>query len=134
MTYPPKAGAPYPSYVSKLDADGNEVAGIRAPELGAPLATFMGWNPRHAENGAPSDIMLMMGSTLPFARTREERERSGDPRLSVVERYPSKAAYLERVREATRTLIAARHALLEDLEVIVDRASQRWDWVQSLTS
>ena len=69
-----------------------------------------------------------------FARTREERERSGDPRLSVVERYPSKAAYLERVREATRTLIAARHALLEDLEVIVDRASQRWDWVQSLTS
>ena len=134
VIYPPETGAPYPSYVSKLDADGNEVAGIRAPELRAPLATFMGWNSRHAENGAPGDIMLMMGSTLPFARTREERERSGDPRLSVVERYPSKAAYLERVREATRTLIAARHALLEDLEVIVDRASQRWDWVQSLTS
>ena len=134
VIYPPETGAPYPSYVSKLGADGNEVAGIRAPELRAPLATFIGWNPRHAENGVPGDIMLMMGSTLPFARTREERERSGDPRPSVAERYPSKAAYLERVREATRTLIAARHVLLEDLEAIVDRASKRWDWVQSLTS
>ncbi|RPI43483.1 MAG: hypothetical protein EHM59_15305 [Betaproteobacteria bacterium] len=131
--YPPRVGAPYPSYVSKLDADGNEVAGIRAPELGAPLATFKGWNPRHPENGAPGDIMLMMGSTLPFARTREERRRSGDPRPSVEERYPSKSAYLERVREVTRTLIAARHMLAEDLEAIVERAGQRWDWVQSLT-
>jgi hypothetical protein len=92
----------------------------------------MGWNPRHDDQGAPGDIMLMTGSTLPFARTREERERSGDPRPSVAERYPSKAAYLERVRDATRALIAARHVLAEDLEAILDRASQRWDWVQSL--
>jgi hypothetical protein len=131
--YPPQVGAPYPSFVSQIDADGNEVAGIRAPELAAPLATFMGWNPRHADQGAAGDIMLMAGSTLPFARTREERERSGDPRPSVAERYASKAAYLEAVREATRALIAARHVLAEDLEAILDRGSQRWDWVQSLT-
>ena len=129
-SYPPKRGEPYRSYVSKIDDDGNEVSGIRPPELGAPLATFCGWNPRHAEQGAPGDLMSMMGSTLPFARTREERGRTGDPRLSVAERYPSKAAYLERVRESTRKLIAARHVLSEDLEAIVDRASQRWDWAQ----
>jgi hypothetical protein len=128
-TYPPKVGAPYPSYVSQIDGDGNEVSGIRAPELAAALATFMGWNPRHAEQGAPGDIMLMTGSTLPFARTREERERSGDPRASVAERYPSKAAYLEHVREETRKLIAERHVLAEDLEAIVERAGQRWEWV-----
>jgi hypothetical protein len=89
-----------------------------------------GW--RHEEQGAPGDIMLMTGSTLPFARTRAERERSGDPRRSVEERYPSKEAYLERVRDETRKLIAERRVLAEDLEAIVERASQRWDWVQSL--
>lgn len=130
--YPPRIGAPYVSYVSALDSDGNEVAGIRPAELRAPLATFMGWNPRHEDNGAPGDIMLMMGSTLPFARTREERERSGDPRPSIAERYSSKAAYLECVREVTGDMIAARLVLAEDLEAIVERASQRWDWVHSL--
>ena len=60
------SGAPYRSYVSAIDADGNEVAGIRPPELAAPLATFTGWNPRHPDQGAPGDLMSMMGSTLPF--------------------------------------------------------------------
>jgi hypothetical protein len=132
VRYPPEVGAPYPSYVSKLDADGNEVAGIRPAELGAPLATFMGWNPRHEENGAPGDIMLMMGSSLPFARTRAERERSGDPRPSLEERYPSKSAYLDRVRQVTQALIASHHVLPEDLEAVSNRASQCWEWVQSL--
>lgn len=132
--YPPKLGAPYPSYVSSIDADGNEVAGIRAPELRAPLATFMGWNPRHEAQGAPGDIMLMTGSTLPFARTRTERERSHDPRPSIQERYPSKAAYLAHVRDETQALIAARHVLPEDMEAILDRASQRWEWIHSPAS
>ena len=127
--YPPKIGAPYKTYVSAIDADGNEVAGIRPPELAAPLATLAGWNPRAVETGAPGDLMSMMGSTLPFALTRREREGSGDPRLSVEERYASKAAYLERVREGTRELIRSRHVLAEDLEPIVDRASRVWAWV-----
>jgi hypothetical protein len=127
--YPPRIGAPYKTYVPAIDADGNEVAGIRPPELAAPLATLAGWNPRAAETGAPGDLMSMMGSTLPFALTRADRERSGDPRLSVEERYASKTAYLERVREATRGLIRSRHVLAEDLESIVDRASRLWDWV-----
>ena len=129
--YPPNAGERYRTYVSAVDADGNEVAGIRPPELAAPLATFTGWNTRHPEQGAPGDLMSMMGSTLPFPLTRAERERAGDPRPSVAERYASRAAYLERVREATRKLIAARHVLAEDLEAIIERAGQRWDWVHA---
>ena len=92
--YPPKIGASYRTYVPAIDGDGNDVAGIRPPELAAPLATLAGWNPRAAETGAPGDLMSMMGSTLPFALTRAERERSGDPRMSIEERYASKAAYL----------------------------------------
>lgn len=129
--YPPKAGAPYRTYVSALDADGNEIAGIRPPELAAPLATFTGWNPRHPEQGAPGDLMSMMGSTLPFSLTRAERERTGDPRPSIAERYASREAYLERVREATQQLVAARHVLAEDAEAVVERASRLWDFIHA---
>jgi hypothetical protein len=128
-SYPPKIGAPFKTYVPAVNEDGNDVAGIRPPELAAPLATLVGWNPRHPETGAPGDLMAMMGSTVPFAQTRADRQRTGDPRLSIEERYASKAAYLERVREVTRKLIASRHVLAEDLEGIVDRASRAWDWV-----
>lgn len=132
VRYPLKAGAPYRTYVSAVDADGNEAAGIRGPELVAPLATFAGWNTRHPETGAAGDIMSMNGSTLPFPLTKADRERTGDPRPSIAERYPSKGAYLEKVRETTRKLIADRHVLGEDLEAIVDRAGRRWDWIQQV--
>jgi hypothetical protein len=130
--YPPRTGAPYRTYASAIDADGNEVGGIRGPELRAPLATFTGWNPRDPQQGAPGDLMSMMGSTLPFPRTRAERERTRDPRVSIEERYSSRAAYIERVRTATRELIAARYVLSEDLEGIIERAGKRWDWIHSL--
>jgi hypothetical protein len=127
--YPAKIGAPYRTYVPAVDADGNEVAGIRPPELLTPLATFTGWNPRHPEQGAPGDLMSMMGSTLPFPRTRADRERTGDPRLSIPERYPSRAVYLEKVREAAQKRVAARHVLAEDVDAIVERAGQLWDYL-----
>jgi hypothetical protein len=128
--YPPTSGEAYRSYVSTVDVDGNEVAGIRSPELVAPLATFTGWNTRHPDTGAAGDLMSMNGSTLPFALTQAERERIGDPRPSIAERYASKTAYLEHVRETTRKLIADRHVLGDDLEAIVERAGKRWDWIQ----
>lgn len=124
---PPKTGAEYRTCVCAVDGDGNETAGIRPVELQAPLGTFTGWNPRHPDQGAPGDLMQMMGSTLPFARTRAERERIGDPRLSIEERYPTREAYLDRVRDSARRLVASRHVLEEDVEEIVERAGRRYD-------
>jgi alpha/beta hydrolase family protein len=129
--YPAEAGAPYRTYVPAVDADGNEIVGIRPVELLVPLATYAGWNPRHPDQGAPGDLMSMMGSTLAFPSTRAERERTGDPRPSIAERYPSRAAYLERVREAAQGLVAMRHVLAEDIETIVERAGRLWDLVHS---
>ncbi|MGH7346355.1 MAG: alpha/beta hydrolase domain-containing protein, partial [Candidatus Rokuibacteriota bacterium] len=54
---PPKFGAPFVTFVPSVDDDGNDIPGIRAVELGAPLATFTGWNPRHPDQGAPGDLM-----------------------------------------------------------------------------
>jgi len=125
--YPPQIGGAYRTYVSAIDADGNEVAGIRPLELLVPLATFTGWNPRHADQGAPGDLMSMMGTTLPFAPTRAAREANGDPRPSVAERYASRQAYLGKAREAAQQLVSARHLLAEDVDAVVERAGRCWD-------
>ena len=127
---PPKVGAHFPVFVPAVDADGNETPGIRPVELAVPLATFLGWNPRHPEQGAPGDLMSMMGSTLPFARTRAERERRGDPRPSIEERYASREAYLAAARGAAESLVALRHALAEDVDAMVARAGELWDLIE----
>ena len=124
---PPKVGARFASVVSAVDDDGNEVAGIRPVEIAAPLGTFTGWNPRHPDQGAPGDIMAMMGSTLPFARTADERARRGDPRPSIAERYPSRDEYLAHVRSVANSLVQARHMLAEDIDAVVARAARQWD-------
>jgi hypothetical protein len=130
-TLPPQAGEGYPTCVAAIDENGNEVAGIRPAELLSPLATFTGWNPRHPEQGAAGDLMQMMGSTLPFSRTRAEREKAGDPRASIGERYSTREAYLNHVRESVQSLIAARHVLAEDAESIVERAARRYELFQA---
>lgn len=130
-TLPPDAGEEFPTLVSAIDDDGNEIAGIRPPELLAPLATFTGWNPRHPEQGAPGDLMQMMGSTVPFARTWDERARTGDARPSIEERYATREDYLHHVRERVQSLVAARYVLAEDVESIVERAGRQYDLIQA---
>jgi hypothetical protein len=128
---PPKVGAPFATLVAAVDADGNERAGVLPVELRVPLATSTGWNPRHPDQGAPGDLMSMMGSTLPFPRTAEERARTSDPRRSIAERYPSRAAYLGEVRAAAAALVAERHVLAEDVDGIAARAGELWDFVHA---
>jgi hypothetical protein len=130
-TLPPKTGAKFATLVSAVDADGNEIAGVRPVELAAPLATFCGWNPRHPEQGAPGDIMSMMGSTLPFARSAGERAQRGDPRPSIAERYATRDHYLAQVRASAEALVKARHMLAEDVDAVVARAGRTWDLMQA---
>jgi hypothetical protein len=75
--------------------------------------------------------MSMMGSTFPFAPTAAARERTGDPRPSLEERYGSRAAYLERVRAVAIDAVARRHLLAEDVPAIVARAGALWDLVHA---
>ncbi|MBM3344078.1 MAG: hypothetical protein FJY56_18485 [Betaproteobacteria bacterium] len=130
--YPAKVGAKLQAYVSAVNADGNEVAGVIPVEIAAPLATLTGWNPRHPDQGAAQDLMQMRGSTLVFPRTRAEREKHGDPRPSIAERYASRGAYLDAVRAAAQRLIAARWVLAEDMDAILARAEARWDYLHQL--
>jgi hypothetical protein len=128
---PPREGPRFGSLVSRVDEDGNEVAGILLPEIRVPLASHTGWTLRHPDTGGAEQLLVFAGATLPFTRTRQEREGSGDPRRSVEERYPSREAYLLRVREAARELVVARYLLEEDVELSVTLAGRMWDWLAS---
>ena len=131
-TLPPDLGLRYPALVSDVDDAYNEVAGIRLPDLQAPVATHTGWNLRHPENGSPDLVMGVSGGlsgwTLPFPATRAERESSGDPRPSIEERYASKDDYLRQVRDAARRLVERRYVLEEDVPEIVENAAARYDY------
>jgi hypothetical protein len=128
---PARQGEAYPALVSAVDADGNERAGIRLPDITVPIATHTGWNLRHADVGN-TDLVIgitggLAGWTLPFAATRAEREATGDPRLSIEERYGSKDDYLSQVRAAAQALAAAGYLLAEDLPRIEAEAAERYD-------
>jgi Alpha/beta hydrolase domain len=125
---PPAAREPFVSLVPQVDADGNDVAGIRLPELAAPLATCTGWNLRDPAVGAPWARVSFLGSYLPFARTADERQKSGDPRLSIAERYPSRDAWLGRFTAAALDLVRDRYVLAEDLDSILRRGTEEWEY------
>ena len=131
-TLPAVEGEEFPALVSAVDEDGNEIGGIRLPDLTAPVATYTGWNLRHEDIGNP-DLFIgisggLAGWTLPFAATREERESSGDPRLSIEERYADREQYLGRVRQEAETLVSQGYLLEEDVARALDRAAQKYDY------
>jgi hypothetical protein len=128
---PPHAGGQYPVLVPTVDGDGNETSGIRLPELIFPLATHTGWNLRHPTVGAPDQQYSLIGSQIAFARTKADREKTGDPRLSISERYRSRAEYLTHIETAARAL-AGQHFLLEaDLPRVVALAGRHYDAIMN---
>ncbi|HEY0477815.1 MAG TPA: alpha/beta hydrolase domain-containing protein [Kofleriaceae bacterium] len=111
----------YTVLVPRVDADGNEVAGLRSVGLQAPLGTYAGWNLR-AAGFAEDEVCGLTGSFVPFARTRAEREAAGDPRASLEERYGSHAGYVAAVRAAAARLVAAHLLLPGDGDLLVAQA------------
>jgi hypothetical protein len=115
-----------PHLVPQVDRDGNDLAGIRVPEVAVPLATTTGWNFRDPSVGNPGVIYQLLGSYVPFAPTKAARQARADPRPSIEERYRDEADYLTRIRAAADALIRERFLLDEDLEPMLDRARAHW--------
>jgi hypothetical protein len=120
------SGHPLPFLVPQVDADGNELGGIRFPEIAVPVATYTGWNFRSPKIGTPGEILPLEGSYIPFAATRAAREQHHDPRKSIEERYASRDVYLGQVTEAALKLVQEGYVLREDMATIVNRAQGRW--------
>ncbi|MGH7421910.1 MAG: alpha/beta hydrolase domain-containing protein, partial [Candidatus Rokuibacteriota bacterium] len=124
---PPAPGQAFGSLVSAVDADGNETAGIVLPEIAVPLAAHTGWNLRHPDIGGAEQLLVFAGAVIPLARNRAEREATGDLRMSVAERYPSREAYLERVRQAAEALAREGYLLADDVPLSVAAGARLWD-------
>jgi hypothetical protein len=125
---PPKVGAPYGNLVPQVDRDGNELAGIHLPDIAVPLATNVGWRLRAQGSPAAGTLERWQGSQWPFARTPEDARQSGDPRRSILERYPSKAEYLARVTQCVLELKRQRFLLDEDVANLLQQAERQEHW------
>jgi hypothetical protein len=113
----------YRVLVPDVDADGNETSGVRLPDIAVPTATSMGWAVRAEAAGAAGELCYLDGSSVPFARTKAEREAKADPRLSLEERYRDQADYASKVQTAASALAQAGYLLPEDAERITAKAS-----------
>lgn len=124
-------GQELPLLVPQVDADGNDIAGIRMPDVAVPLGTATGWVFRSPSMGSPNEPVLLRGAWVPFAPTRERREAAQDPRPALEERDASREEYLTKVKEVLQKLIAQGFLNEQDLEPQLKQARARWDWVMS---
>lgn len=124
---PPKVGLAFPVLVPQVDADGNERDGVRLPEIIVPLATYAGWNLRDPSIGAADQRVAFEASYIPFPRTAEERQKTGDPRKSIAERYAGREDYLTRYKAAIDDLVRQGWILPEDRAALLHRGELEWD-------
>jgi len=110
-----KRPGPYRTLVPRVDLDGNEIGGIRLPDIAVPLATYTGWNLYKAPF-PEGELCDRDGSYAPFAATVAERKAKNDPRFAIEERYDDQADYANRVEAVARRLVKDRLLLEEDAE------------------
>ena len=124
--HPPQPidGQEYHLQLPVVDADGNDIAGIRTPEIQEPVGTHTGWSLRK-EGVGTGDFFSLSGSFVPFARTKAGREAKGDPRPSIEERYASHDEYVQRIQAAADALVSERLLLQEDADRYVAAARKR---------
>jgi hypothetical protein len=125
---PPEIGKAFVVSVPAVDADGNVRAGIRLPDIAVPLATQAGWNYRDASIGAPDRLAGEIGSYIPFARTRADRDRAGDPRLSIEERYRNRDEYVGKFAASALELVDRGYLLADDVADLLKHAVEHYDW------
>jgi alpha/beta hydrolase family protein len=119
---PPLVGSgSYGVLEMQVDSDGNDLAGIRSVFAQVPIGTYTGWN-LSRKNRFENGLCNLQGSFIPFAATRAERVATGDPRLSIEERYPSEEAYIAAFKKAAEDLVAERYLLPDDADLLIRRA------------
>ncbi len=128
---PPNLSTPYPMLVSQVDYFGNEIGGVRSIEIRVPLATYTPWSLRTGFAGGGEQLYDFDGLFIPLPRTDQEKENSGDPRLSIELLYNTREKYLERVGEEALELIDEGYMLPEDESYVIDRAGKTWDWIMN---
>jgi hypothetical protein len=98
----------------------------------APLGTYLGWNITDGRSGPPPAQFRpfhkdqncdYVGGMIPFAKTKAERLASGDPRLSLEERYGDHAGYVRAVTAAAANAVAQGFLLQADADALIAQAA-----------
>jgi Alpha/beta hydrolase domain len=103
--------------IPKRDQDGNALGGVRLPDIAVPTGT------NGPQNQPQSFTCMLVGTFSPFAATKAERERTGDVRPSIEERYHGRDDYVNRVRIAAQDLAKLGFLLPDDAAVIIQEAA-----------
>jgi hypothetical protein len=113
----------YGNLVAQVDADGNDLGGVRNVFVAVPIGTYTGWN-LFNKNYFEDGFCTLNGSFVPFASTKAERLAAGDPRPSIEERYPTKDAYVAAFKKAAGDLVAQRLLLPDDAARLIAEAER----------
>ena len=122
---PDAPGKNYTVLVPSVDRDGNDMPGVRAPMVAAPLGTYTGWNPRARGYGHGAQLRFE-GSYIPFPETPQERadhRRSAAFDPGALSRQGGLCR--RRSRRPRRELVAQGLMLEEDVERCAAAAA---DW------
>ena len=106
-TDPKKPMHTWQALVPQVDADGNEIAGVRLPDIAVPTGMFTGWN--------------LYRTPMPEG---ELADRDGTYLAFETDRYPSKEAFMARVQEVVAALQRDRLLLNEDATAYSQRVRQ----------
>ena len=128
--HPPVIEKTYPIYIAKLNKDNNEIDMLKMPAVSLPTGTYTGWNLRKEEMGAGGELLRLSGGYIPFAKTKKERIKNGDIRLSIEERYDNFNAYLEAYKKATQDLVKEGYLLEEEVQGLIKLAIQNKDLIE----
>jgi hypothetical protein len=128
---PPRIVGKYVVLVPISARDGNDLGTLLPPEVAVPLATYTGWNLRRRDAGAEAMLANLLGSYIPFPRTKAERLATGDPRLSLEERYGSFARYQKQFSDACNKLVADRYLLSEDARRLIAAREKYRSWFEA---
>ncbi len=126
--YPTRESEIYACLVSSVDSDGNELSGIRLPDITQPVATHSGWNMRHPNTGAPDQLVPMIGFSRWFAPTEIDRTDANDPRRSIEDRYIDRDTYIDLVTQDAKQLSDDKYILENDIDIVVKNAIARYDF------
>ncbi|MDA1051271.1 MAG: alpha/beta hydrolase domain-containing protein [Planctomycetota bacterium] len=111
---PPLRIGTYGVRVPAYGDDDNERGCLLLPTVAVPVATLTSWNLRSREIGAETELLSLAGGYIPLPANREVREQSGDPRLSLAERYAGFDDYFAKYQAHVSRSIEDRYILEED--------------------
>jgi hypothetical protein len=120
---PPRIVQTIPTWVPAVNTDGNETSGVPSVLHEAPLGSYLGWNVT-GSGFFEGQGCGFQGGYVPFAATRAEREQSGDPRMSVEERYGTLEGYVCTVKQAAEAAVRNRFLLRDDADQMIREAGQ----------